>query len=79
MKINKERIVELAKKSGAVPYTNRHFPENPAFAFNFDKLCNFVESVVNAEKGERVDMIDNAQAVDVDALMAELDRNGRRS
>lgn len=48
--ITQDKIIEWAREVGAHRYTNRHFPEQPAFAFNIERLTAFAQLVEQYRK-----------------------------
>lgn len=42
-------IIELAREHAPVVYTNRHFPDTPAFSFPTRKLLDFARAYAAAE------------------------------
>ena len=43
-----ERLLELAREHAPVVYTNRHFPDAPAFSFPTGKLLEFARAIERA-------------------------------
>jgi hypothetical protein len=48
--MNREQVLAWARKSGATPYTNRHYPERPTHTFNVEQLETFAALVAAAER-----------------------------
>lgn len=48
--IPQDQIIEWAREVDAHRYTNRHFPEQPAFAFNIERLTAFANLVAQYQK-----------------------------
>lgn len=49
--MNREDIIAMAREAGAMPYTNRHYPDRPAHAFGIEQLERFA-TLVTAAKDE---------------------------
>lgn len=48
--MNREDIIRMAREAGAMPYTNRHYPDRPAHAFGIEQLERFAALVAAAEQ-----------------------------
>lgn len=50
--MTREDIIAMAREAGAMPYTNRHYPDRPAHAFGIEQLERFAALVAAAAKSE---------------------------
>ena len=50
--MNQQDIIQMAREAGAMPYTNRHYPDRPAHAFGIEQLERFAALVADAAKAE---------------------------
>lgn len=48
--IPQDKIIEWAREVNAHRYTNRNFPDHPAFAFDIERLTNFANLVAQHQK-----------------------------
>lgn len=61
-----DKVIELARETGATPYTNRHYPNNPHHTFSLEQLQKFYAiaradlEAENAKLRDRHDEISNA-------------------
>lgn len=61
--IPQEKIIEWARAVDAHRYTNRHFPDQPAFAFDIERLTDFANIVAHHQIGKDARILE-AQHVD---------------
>lgn len=66
--MNQQDIIQMAREAGAMPYTNRHYPDRPAHAFGIEQLERFADLVAAAER----DRIKAANAPEIERINAVL-------
>lgn len=48
--MTRDEIIHIARKAGATPYTNRHFPDRPFHTFSPEQLEVFAALVAATER-----------------------------
>ena len=64
--MNKELIIQMARDTGATPYTNRHYPDRPTHTFNVEQLERFAALVAAAEREACANVCEDLDAWNLD-------------
>lgn len=59
-----DQIIQWAKEVNAYRYTNRKFPDHPAFAFDIERLTNFANLVAQHQKEQDARICDAESTIE---------------